>query len=679
MDEQHNPENGAQDNKPEISLDLQFVPTWARRPPDNPYVEYERASDDDGRRPRRDQRRGGFRKDDRRSGSPDGQRRSSGDRRFPPRRDGSAPPRRHGEGGPRPPHSGGGSAPGGFPRAERGESRPPFREGQKRTDRPDRPSREARGPGREGGPRRPDGGGRRPPHQQREFVPRLNVRVSFLPDRERLALVVRDIQVSRRAFPLIEIANRFLGREDLYLVKLEWPPPAEGEPRQTFVQCLDCHRVFRSRENAAAHVLHDHLDKFFDIEVVETEPPAGVFTCVARCRLSHTLLGPPNYHGYNEKLQELWSSRFSNMPKTEYLGHIETVRDEALVEQWKDSLRKKTIYRLKPEFIKKTAPKPEDAQDDAPPPPPPPPEEADAAAAPPAEAGEGTEAAAPAAAPEMPQPESPPMTRREAQEWMQSKVNGLLRESARCIIPGPQSRMFDDPALRREVGRVWQKESQFPFTLSLALRPAFRHMHLHLFKVNARETYVTAVAPAPVDLSTAPDIVKEIAAFLEANPGSTRQQVLEGLRPGVDVEAEDAAELLRHLDQLIHNGGVIEFFNATLTLARGPSKPAAPKAKDTAEPEKPAEAEETSEAQVEAQAEAEAAPEAEVSAEPVASASAEEPIAVEEPVAPAPVESAESAEEAPAAVPETSEAEKPAPPPAETAGDESTPEAEPAP
>jgi len=349
------------------------------------------------------------------------------------------------------------------------------------------------------------------------------VKVTFLPDRERLALVVRDIQASRRAFPLIEIANRFLGREDLYLVKLELAPPAEGQERQTFVQCLECKRVFRTRANAEAHLLNDHLDKFFSIEETEVEPPAGAFNCVARCRLSGILLGPPNYHGYNEKIQELWSSRFAHMSKAEYLGHVETVRDEALIEQWKDSLRKKTVYRLK-------------------------------------EVPEGQEAAA--------------MGRSEAQDWMRAgKLNPMLRESGRCMVPGPQSKKFDDGALRSAVSLAWQRETRFPFTLSLALRPAFRHMHLHLFKVNAKETYVTAVPPKPVELETAPPIVKEIVAFLEAHPGVARQQVLEGLRPGANPESSEAAELLLHLNNLVANGGVIEFFNATLALPRGGPRP----------------------------------------------------------------------------------------------------------
>jgi hypothetical protein len=345
--------------------------------------------------------------------------------------------------------------------------------------------------------------------------------VSFLPDRERLALLVRDIQVSRRAYPLIQIASRFLGREDRYSVKLELAPPAEGAARQVLVQCLHCRRVFRNRANAEAHILNDHLDQFFQIEETESAPPAGVFACVARCGLSGTLLGPPNYHGYNEKIQELWAARFAHMSKAEYLGHIETLRDDALIEQWKDSLRKKTVYRLK-------------------------------------EVPEGQEAA--------------PMTKAEAQDWVRAgKLNPMLRESARCLIPGPQSKRLDDGALRAEVAQAWQRETRFPFTLSLALRPAFRHMHLHLFKVNAKETYVTAVPPQPVDLATAPPVVGEIVAFIEAHPGATRQQVLEGLRPGADPESPVAAEVLLHLGNLVANGGVIEFFNATLALPRAPA------------------------------------------------------------------------------------------------------------
>ena len=552
-------ENGAPE-KPELSLDFDFTPTWARKPPENPYLgRAERAPGREDRPGRGGERRGGF---DRRGPRPEGGFRRPGGPGSMDRR-----PRPGGERGARP---------------GRGD------------DRRDR--------------RREDGGRR--PGPPRESLPRLNVQVSFLPDRERLALVVRDIQASRRAFPLIEIASRFLSREDLYLVKLELPPPAEGQPRQTLVQCLECKRVFRVRANAEAHVLNDHLDKHFTVEETEVEPPAGNFACVARCGLSHVLLGPPNYHGYNEKIQELWASRFAHMSKAEYLGHIETVRDETLVAQWKDSLRKQTVYRLK-------------------------------------EAPEGQEVKA--------------LTKAEAQDWMRTgKVNPLLRESGRCLLPGTLAKKFDDPALRTSVSLALQKENRFPFTLSLALRPAFRHMRLHLFKQNARETYVTAVLPKPVDLATAPAIVKEIVAFLEAHAGAMRQQVLDGLRPGVDPESPEAAELLLHLNNLVATGGVIELFNATLVL---PKPAMRPEAKPSGRPEtaetaaeavpaaesagEPATAEDLAEALAEAPAEA---PAGETPA-------AEDPPACEQPAEEIPTEPAAAAADAPVAAEEAPKAE----------------------
>lgn len=562
MENDITPENGPQDDKkPELAFDFDFTPDWARKPPENPYAGREDAYADSGGGGRPPFRRGGgggrFRRDDSRGGF----RREGADRREGGRREGGFGPRREdGDRRERRPPRDGASAP---------------RDGFRR-ERPDRPA----------GERRPHGGGRFPrrdgERREREpLPPRLDVKVSFLPDRERLALVVRDIQASRRAFPLVHIANLFLAGDDRHQIKMELPPPKEGEPRKTFVQCLDCHRVFLARANAENHVLNDHIGKFFDIEEVEVEPPSGTYTCVARCKLSGELLGPPNDHSYNAKLQELWSTRFSHMPKSEYLSHIETVRDEALVEQWKDSMRKKTVYRLKAEFL----PKPKPAESEAAPAPAPAPA-AEAPAEPaagtaPEEAPAEAPAAEPAPAPEA--PKGPAMTKAEAQDWMRNRVRNLLRESPRCMLPGTMSRSVEDPSLRHAISWARGRETRFPITLTLALRPAFRHMGMHLFKINARETYVTAVAPVPVDLANAPDIVKEIVAFLEANPAATRQTLLEGLRPGADAESKEVQDLLRHLDNLVANGNVIAFHNSTLGLPRAQAE------KPKAEPEKPAE------------------------------------------------------------------------------------------
>jgi len=399
-----------------------------------------------------------------------------------------------------------------------------------------------------------DGAARRAP------VPRMNVRVSFLPDRERLQLVVRDIQASRRAFPLVDIASKFLLREDSHLLKLELPEAAAGEAKKTFWQCRECKRVFCQKENAEAHVLGAHLDLHFDREEVETEPPAGAFTCVAKCGFSGELLGPPNYHGYNEKIQDLWSSRFAHVSKQDYLARIEIVHDEGLLEQWKESMKKKTVYRLKGE--KKAEPEPKASEGDAGA------EGAEAAAT------EGTvEAAAEAAAPEAAKPDTPAMSRKEAQAWMRENVLGrMLRESGKCMVPGVQGRSWDDPRLRSAVDAARFREKKFPFTMTLALRPAFRHMGLHLFKLKGNETYVSPIAPKA--LETGADELDQSMAKRAGEGEFTRKTLLEDMRPGVAYDSAEATEFLTHLERMVAGGALVELHTGVLAVPRAAAVPA---------------------------------------------------------------------------------------------------------
>jgi hypothetical protein len=636
-----------------LSFDLDFTPEWARTPPTNPYA----GREDWGERP--ESPRGGHPGGGRRPGGP---RRDGGGKGRPGfrgpredrRRDGDRDARRRPEGGfSRRPRDG---APGG--RGDRG----------RREGRPDDRRRE-------------DGRGRFP------FRPRehLDVRVTFLPDRDCLSRVVEDIRVTGRAFPLLDIAKKFLAREDLYQVKLElgapdWrKKPSEKKPAaggteapeaapaaeaaaapeapakpKTLCQCLVCKRVFRTRANAEAHAVSAHLDRFFDKEELSVEPPQGEFTCVARCGLSGELLGPPNQHGYNERIQEIWSSRYPHMSRGEYLSRIETLRDPDLLEKWKDSMRTKVVYRLKAEPPKKAA-KPEKAEGEAKAeeaPAVPAPEAAEGAEAPAAEAPEAASAAEPA--PEAPAEDTrPTFSRRQAEEWARAnRMSHLVRESARCLMPGAVSRQFDDGALRGAVGGAWVRESRFPLTLSLSLRPAFRHMHLHLFKLGGRETYVSAIAPLPVDFAGLDGVSREIGAYLQANPGKSRRELLEALRPGMAADSEEATALLSLVSKHISEGNIVCLFDGTLHLplaANAAASAAQPESGATAEGEAPA-AEEAPVAEetpaVEESAPAEEVPAAveEVSAvEEVPAPEAEAPVA-EEPEAPAAEESPASAE-----------------------------------
>ena len=465
----------------ELVLDLNFVPTWARKPADeNPYAAW-RGGEETGLRGRE---RGDFRdRDDRRRG---------GERDFRRDRD-----RRFGPGGP----------PG-----------------------PRRDSRDDRGSPRPA----PAGAAAAPEHRQRregswagrEARPRI-VDVSFLPERQRLGAAVHRIHASHRAYPLAELAHLFLGKPDFYLLKLEVLSSPSAPADLRLYECKECHVVSLDREAMVAHAAARHIELFFDVEEIRSEPPAGQFICVARCRHSGRLLGPPNHHGFNEALLELHGERFSHIPLDEYRRSLEMVHEPELIEQWKQEYSKQRVYRLKG------------------------------------------------------QPERPPMKWIEARALLRNDLApGLIRDCRRTVIPATVASELEDPELRRAARDAWTRESRFPMSLMIALRPAVRHMGLHLFKTGDNVSFVAAVAPTAINPDHAIAPIRSALTYLADHPGVTRDQMLNDLFPGREDNDPERAAVIGHLRWLVDKGHVIEFFNGTLSVPRHRSS----QARDTGAP-----------------------------------------------------------------------------------------------
>ena len=406
----------------DILLELNFVPTWARRPPGiNPYVETER----EGRK-----------------------------------RERAAPAGR---------------------RVRRTERRP------------------ARGPRRE-----------RPEQPSAARLP-FGIEVAFIPEKNRLGNVVRQLHSGRRAYPLMDLAALFMARPENYLVKIT---VQSGRDEDVLLQCAKCRALFADRAAFQAHAIAEHMQEHFEVEEHEGEEPTGNFVCVGRCSLSGELLGPPNYHGYNERVLELHRTRFPEMSLEEYRRHIEIVRDPEMIERWRKECRVQKVFRLK---------------------------------------GAGKE------------------TR--GMRWSEAEVyflrhyaDKLLREVRRAIVPPAVIMRMPETELKRLVRQAWKRESRTPLTMALALRPAFRHMGLYAFKANRGETFVTPVRPHPLRTEHVVVHLKEVLGFLREHPGCTRQQLVEGLRPGAAPESSEVAAVLSPLRWLIEKGHVVEFFNGTLAL-----------------------------------------------------------------------------------------------------------------
>ncbi len=388
-----------------------------------------------------------------------------------------------------------------YSKKEYSEERPRRRDDRRPPRRDDRRDERSRKP-------RPE----RPRREPREPIKELPVSVSFLPEQKRLASMVKQIHHSRRAYPLMELANLLIHDAEGYLVKIE---AAKGAPSDfKLFQCKRCRTVAVSEEMIVQHIMTKHLADFYEKEEIETDPPAGNFTSIARCRKSGVLLGPPNHHSYTEKLAELHQSRFAHLSLEEYKRNIEMVRDEELIEQWKEESRKQTVYKLKSD------------------------------------------------------PEAAPLDQRKAEVDFAKEIPALYESTHRAIVPAKVAQSIADRNITHAIRQVWTKESRFPLSMSFAMRAAFRHMHLYMFKAG-KINFVTHIKPNPVSPDKTIEKISEVLVFLKDHPGSTRQHLLEVLHPSLDLQSKEAKDALQPLGWLIERGHIIEFFNGTLSVPLG--------------------------------------------------------------------------------------------------------------
>lgn len=549
-----------------FNLENLFAPAWAKEPTTaNRYAKYE-GRDEIGDRPER-----------------------RGDR---PRFGG---PRR--EGGPRPPRGPGGERMGG-PRRDS--------------------DRDRRGPGR-GGPRREGRGPAAEPRERAEPPPLPEVNIALVPDATGVDLLAKQIKMTGRAYPLFQIAQMILERPERHAATFSVKKKPDGTVAQPLFGCALDDLLWLSEDEVVRHVLKQHLATFYQAERTQTEPPKGKYTFVAQCGLSGVILGPPNHHDYQRKLQELHSSRFSRMPFEAFKARVKIVRDEAVVAKWIEEQSWKTEYIC------------------------------------------------------LNVPESPRLGSLEDVENHFRAVHAatIIKPIETITLGGRTCRNLRCAELARLYRQAVEQQRRFPLQLATVLSQQFAQHGLQFFKVNKTLTHVWVARPKYLDLETTPvsDQVKRIVEFINGHPKCTRRDLIEALAPtpvtpipvnppapeGAPAEAAGGASageaaavpapaapaeptpeqtaIIADLHWLIHQGHVIEF--ATTGILETAKKPAPKPPKPEPKAASPADAGATGGGEVAASP----APESSPASEPApAPEPASEPTAVAEAAAPSPSE-----------------------------------------
>ncbi len=475
------------------------------------------------------------------------------------------------------------------------------------------PRRDAGGSERHGGPPRGGskfGGGDRKGNfrgvdrrdEQRERpappAPLPDLNVAFIPEERGVEQLARQIKVTGRAYPLFQIALLILDKAERYSVLLT-RKKSEGERQPLFVVALD-ESPWTSEEEAVAHVLKNHFATFYQAERTATEPPKGVYTFVAQCGMSGEILGPPNYHDYQNQLRKLHAEKFSRMPFDQFKARVKIVKDEAVVKKWVEGQSFKTQYVCL----------------------------------------------------NVPEPLTLATLEEVEKHFRTTHKDSIIKPVETLTVAGLPSRSLRSNGLQRLIRQEWEQQKFFPLPIATKLSQQFAHHGLSFFKVNKTVTHVSVARPTFLDLETTPvsENIKRIVEFINANAKCTRRKLIEALaptpRPAVleikpDAPPAPAPEttpeqtaILVDLHWLIHQGHVLEFADGRMETAKKPApRPVKPK---------PAAAKPAAEDEVTATIED--APQAEVAVEPAAEISAPVEPVVAAAETPAPVEPAPVAE-----------------------------------
>ena len=399
-------------------------------------------------------------------------------------------------------------------------------------------------------------------------LPELNV--AFIPEERGVEQLARQIKVTGRAYPLFQIALLILQKAERYAVLLTKKSGAAAQP--LFVCALD-DSPWTSEDGAVAHVLKNHFATFYQAERTATEPPKGVYTFVAQCGMSGDILGPPNYHDYQNQLRKLHAEKFSRMPFDQFKARVKIVKDEAVVKKWIEDQSFKTEYNCL----------------------------------------------------NVPEPLKLATLEDVEKHFRATHKDSIIKPVETLTVAGLASRSLRDPGLQRLIRQEWEQQKFFPLPIATKLSQQFAQYGLQFFKVNKTVTHVSVARPTFLDLATTPvsENIKRIIEYVNGNAKCTRKKLVEALAPtpkvvkapvteipiapapvaegegaaapasaAPDKPAEPAAPeatpeqtaVIVDLHWLIHQGAVLEFADGRMETAKKPlPKPVKPAKKTTAE------------------------------------------------------------------------------------------------
>lgn len=337
------------------------------------------------------------------------------------------------------------------------------------------------GGGASGGAGRRDFRGPRRDEPRRPLPPLPEVDVQLVPEPIVVETLARQIRQSGRAYPLFEIAHIILKRPERLEVAYTVIKKGNQVAQPLFFCSMD-RTLWFSEEEAMEHVLKNHFANFYETQKVPIEGPTGTYTFVAQCGMSGEVLGPPNLHDYQNKICKIHSEKFSHLPFDVYKSRIKIVRDEAVIEKWREEMSFTLHYNCL------QVPEPLELQDMS--------------------------------------------SLRE--HFRQTHLASVIQSVETVTLSLNDVRKQPNHLISVLYRRLLEEQKRFPLKLVMVLSQKFAAHTLQFFKVNKTVTHVCVSRPHYLDMDTTSvsENVKNIMGYVVAHPGCKRADIYKALVPG---------------------------------------------------------------------------------------------------------------------------------------------------
>jgi len=399
------------------------------------------------------------------------------------------------------------------------------RHGQEQSDKSRRPSGDKRPAEKSSsGARRDDRhvGGRRESETAQRPILLEGWEIKFLAEPRGIDGLLKQIKSSAKTYSLFELARLVLEKSARYLVEFQ------RKSGPALFQVVEDGTLWLSGSDATARLLSTQMEKFYRLERVAVEAPKGAYPIIAQCGVSGVLLGPPNHHDYQLKLQKLHAERFSNMAFDIYKARVRMVRDEESIQKWRDEQSTQDVYF-------------------------------------PLETPEGAE------------PESLKNLVEVAEHFQKNYfATAIINPGDQFTVSGSAPVNDSAPAVIEFTRRELDNLIRFPLPLANTLGQKLAAGGLQIFKAHENITYVSVARPKMLDRQANPvsESLAAILDYLESNAGKSRAEQWKALLELPTLPSDPALRepaLLRDFHWLLLQGHVIDFASKGLEIPRRPT------------------------------------------------------------------------------------------------------------